>query len=55
VRAAQWGILSISDDRGRQISTMNVDEVHGTAELVKHVKLGEGYSLYSKIDNLFAF
>ena len=53
VRAAQWGDLSISDSRGREIAVQNTDESLFDAELIGTVSAGTGKSLYSKIGDLF--
>ena len=53
VRAAQWGELSISDSRGREIAVQNTDESLFDAELIGTVSAGTGKSLYSKIGDLF--
>ncbi|WP_169716928.1 nitrilase-related carbon-nitrogen hydrolase [Sporomusa acidovorans] len=46
VRAAQWGLLTVSDSRGRLQGTVPVSNQDETSLLAK-VQLGSGYSLYS--------
>lgn len=53
VRAAQWGDLSISDSRGREIAVQNTDESLSDAELIATAAVGTGKSLYSEIGDLF--
>jgi apolipoprotein N-acyltransferase len=54
VRAAQWGLLSVSDNRGRVLSKISTDVVDD-ARIVVQVPVANGNSIYSKIGDLFAW
>jgi len=54
VRAAQWGLLSVSDNRGRVLSKISTDIVED-ARIVVQVPVATGNSIYSKIGDLFAW
>jgi apolipoprotein N-acyltransferase len=54
-RAAQWGLLTISDSRGRIIGITNSDIAAGEALLLKEVTLGSGQSFYSRTGDWFAY
>ena len=47
VRAAQWGLLTVSDSRGRLLGTAVAND-HAETGLLTKVPLGGGYSLYSQ-------
>jgi apolipoprotein N-acyltransferase len=55
-RAGQWGLLTLSDSRGRIIDLVSSDVEGGTgAALVREVELGQGKSIYSKLGNSFGW
>ncbi len=47
VRAAQWGLLTVSDSRGRLLGVAAASAANDTS-LLREVPLGSGYSLYSR-------
>lgn len=54
-RAGQWGVLTLSDSRGRIIGGVSSDVEKVGAVLTGEVKLGQGESIYSKLGNSFAW
>ncbi|MBP2625791.1 MAG: Nitrilase/cyanide hydratase and apolipoprotein N-acyltransferase [Firmicutes bacterium] len=54
-RAGQWGLLTLSDSRGRIIEQVSCDVVQEEAILVGEVSLGQGESIYSKLGNSFGW
>jgi len=55
-RAGQWGLLTLSDSRGRIIDVVSSDVEDGTgAILVGRLELGQGKSIYSKLGNSFGW
>lgn len=49
-RAGQWGLLTLSDSRGRIINVVSSDVEDDTgAVLVSEIELGQGKSIYSKL------
>ncbi|SHI77581.1 nitrilase-related carbon-nitrogen hydrolase [Propionispora hippei] len=48
VRAAQWGLLTVSDSRGRLLETVPASDQSETCLLAK-IPPGSGYSLYSQL------
>lgn len=48
VRAAQWGLLTVSDSRGRLLGAVTANDESVSTLLVK-VPPGSGYSLYSRL------
>lgn len=49
-RAGQWGLLTLSDSRGRIIAMKSTDANPGES-LLGEVRLGEGKSVYSRLGN----
>ena len=47
-RAAQWGLLTVSDSRGRLLGVTSTSTVAGETTLLSEVPLGSGCSLYSR-------
>jgi apolipoprotein N-acyltransferase len=47
VRAAQWGLLTVSDSRGRLLGAATASD-HNETSLLTQVPVGSGYSLYSR-------
>lgn len=54
-RAGQWGVLTLSDSRGRVIDMISTDAVEDGTLLMGEVRLGEGKSIYSKLGNWFGW
>ena len=54
MRVDQWGLLSVSDNRGRVLSKISTDVVDD-ARIVVQVPVANGNSIYSKIGDLFAW
>jgi apolipoprotein N-acyltransferase len=55
-RAGQWGLLTLSDSRGRIIDVVSSDVGDDAgAVLVGAVELGQGKSIYSKLGNSFGW
>ncbi|MCC5468299.1 nitrilase-related carbon-nitrogen hydrolase [Pelosinus baikalensis] len=54
-RAGQWGLLTLSDSRGRIIEMVSSDVEDGGSVLVGEVRLGKGNSIYSKLGDSFAW
>ncbi|HWR45433.1 nitrilase-related carbon-nitrogen hydrolase [Sporomusa sp.] len=54
-RTAQWGLLTISDSRGRIIGLTAADTTTGEASLLKEVTMGEGRSFYSRTGDWLAW
>ncbi len=54
-RAGQWGLLTLSDSRGRIVEKVFCDNTQDDAMLIGEVLLGQGRSIYSKIGNSFAW
>lgn len=46
-RAAQWGLLTVSDSRGRLLGVTSTSTAAGETSLLREVPLGSGRSLYS--------
>ena len=55
VRAAQWGLLSVSDNRGRVLSKLSTDAAADDAKILAQVPVAAGNSIYSKIGDIFAW
>lgn len=55
VRAGQWGLLSISDSKGRILSKLSTDDAEDNASLLEKVPISNGKSLYSKIGDIFGW
>jgi apolipoprotein N-acyltransferase len=53
-RAGQWGLLTLSDSRGRIIDQVSTDVEDGGV-LIGDIKVGQGNSLYSKFGNWFGW
>ena len=53
-RAGQWGLLTLSDSRGRIIDRVSTDVEDGGV-LIGDIKVGQGNSLYSKFGNWFGW
>jgi apolipoprotein N-acyltransferase len=47
-RAAQWGLLTVSDSRGRLLGVTVTSAAAGEASLLSEIPLGSGRSLYSR-------
>ncbi|WP_371364522.1 Apolipoprotein N-acyltransferase [Sporomusa rhizae] len=54
-RAAQWGLLSLSDNRGNIITMESSAAEKEDALLLGEIRMGEGKSLYSKLGNWFGY
>ena len=54
-RAGQWGLLTLSDNRGRIIDSRSTDTMEDGTVLMGEVVLGEGKSIYSKWGNWFGW
>lgn len=54
-RAAQWGLLSLSDSRGNIIKMASSTAEKGDALLLGEIQIGEGKSIYSKWGNWFGY
>ena len=54
-RAGQWGLLTLSDSKGRVIQKVSTDGAEEGAFLIVEVSLGEGKSLYSRMGNWFGW
>jgi apolipoprotein N-acyltransferase len=54
-RAGQWGVLTLSDSRGRIIGLVSSDVERDGSVLIGEVRLGQGESIYSKLGNSFAW
>ena len=50
-RAGQWGLLTLSDSRGRIIAMKSTDANPGETLLLGEVQLGDGKSIYSRLGN----
>lgn len=47
-RATQWGLLTVSDSRGRLLGVTSTSTAAGETSLLREVPLGSGRSLYSQ-------
>ncbi|MDF2875963.1 MAG: Nitrilase/cyanide hydratase and apolipoprotein N-acyltransferase [Sporomusa sp.] len=54
-RAAQWGLLTVSDSRGRLLGVTVTGTAAGEASLLREVPLGGGQSLYSQTGDWLAW
>ncbi len=54
-RAGQWGLLSLSDNKGRMLKMMESSGDEEAVLLVGEVQLGQGQSLYSCWGDWFAY
>ena len=54
-RAAQWGLLTLSDSRGRLIAMVSTDETEEDVTLLEDLKLGTGNSIYSQWGSWFCW
>lgn len=54
-RAGQWGLLTLSDSRGRIIDRVSTDTMEDGTLLIGELALGEGKSIYSKWGNWFGW
>lgn len=50
-RAGQWGLLTLSDSRGRIVAVKATDANPGETLLLGEVQLGDGKSIYSRLGN----
>ncbi|MEN6412672.1 MAG: nitrilase-related carbon-nitrogen hydrolase [Veillonellales bacterium] len=54
-RAGQWGLLTLSDSRGRILKNVSCDIAQDKADIMGEVSLGKGNSIYSKIGCSFGW
>lgn len=54
-RAAQWGLLSLSDSRGNIIQVASSATEREDALLIGEIQLGQGRSLYSRFGDWFGY
>lgn len=54
-RAGQWGLLTLSDSRGRMIDQISTDVREEGSLLMGELALGKGKSIYSKLGNWFGW
>lgn len=54
-RAGQWGLLTLTDSRGRIIGLLSTDAAQGEALLTGDLNLDDGVSLYSRLGDWFGW
>lgn len=54
-RAGQWGLLTLTDSRGRIIGMSSTDAAQAETLLTGELQLGEGESVYSKLGDWFGW